>query len=134
MIGTVIKTTGSYYWVLDERGETKQCRLKGNLRLRDYKITNPVVVGDRVKYTADGDECMIEDIEERSNYIVRRSVKLSKQIHIIAANIDQAILMITLSDPKTYLEFVDRYLVTAGAYHIPAVLLFNKVPSFCQLY
>ena len=131
MIGTVTKTTGSYYWVLDEKGETRQCRLKGNLRLRDYKFTNPVVVGDRVKFSSsEGDECMIEDIEERKNYIVRRSVKLSKQIHIIASNIDQAILMVTLSDPKTYLEFIDRYLVTAGAYHIPVVILFNKVDNY----
>lgn len=131
MKGTITKTTGSFYWARDLEGKVYQCRLKGNLRLRDYKFTNPVVVGDVVTFSDNGKgEYSIEDIDERRNYIVRRSIKLSKQIHIIASNIDQAVLMVTLSHPKTYLEFVDRYLVTAGAYHIPAILLFNKTDLY----
>lgn len=127
MKGTVTKTTGSFYWVRDDKNIIYECRLRGNLRLKDYKFTNPVVVGDSVIFEKSGEsDYLIQSIEKRKNYIVRRSVKLSKQIHIIASNIDQAVLMITIAEPKTYLEFVDRYLVTAEAYHIPAVLLFNK--------
>jgi len=131
MKATVTKTTGSYYWVRDDEGKTFKCRLKGNLRLKDYKFTNPIVVGDRVSINLSGNEdFIIQDVDKRKNYIVRRSVKLSKQIHIIASNIDQAALMVTISQPKTHLEFVDRYLVTADAYHIPAILLFNKADLY----
>lgn len=133
MNGVVVKTTGSFYRVRDPEGNFYECRLKGNLRLRDYKFTNPVVVGDKVSFNIRGaDEYVISDLEERKNYIVRRSINLSKQIHIIAANIDQAVLMITLKNPKTYLEFIDRYLVTAEAYHIPSILLFNKTDIYSE--
>ena len=127
MKATVTKTTGSFYWVMDDDGKIFGCRLRGNIRLKDYKFTNPVVVGDRVSIALSGEEdYMIQSVDERKNYIVRRSVKLSKQIHIIASNIDQAVLMATISHPKTHLEFIDRYLVTAEAYHIPSLILFNK--------
>jgi ribosome biogenesis GTPase len=125
--GRVIKTTGSFYAVQNEQG-IFNCRLKGNIRLKNYKFTNPVVVGDIVDFHKTEDkEGIIESIHERKNYIVRKSVNLSKQAHILAANIDLAILMATLSEPKTYPEFIDRYLVTAEAYHIPAAIIFNKV-------
>lgn len=131
MKGLVIKTTGPIYSVRDDQGKIYQCRLKGNLRLRDYEFTNPIVVGDVVTFEFTGhQDYSISDLDERKNYIVRRSIKLSKQIHIIAANIDQAVLMITLSHPKTYTEFIDRYLVTSGAYHIPTILLFNKIDLY----
>lgn len=125
--GRVIKATGSFYAVQNEQG-IFNCRLKGNIRLKNYKFTNPVVVGDIVDFHKTEDkEGIIESIHERKNYIVRKSVNLSKQAHILAANIDLAILMATLSEPKTYPEFIDRYLVTAEAYHIPAAIIFNKV-------
>ena len=125
--GRVIKSTGSFYAVQNEQG-IFNCRLKGNIRLKNYKFTNPVVVGDIVDFHKTEDkEGIIESIHERKNYIVRKSVNLSKQAHILAANIDLAILMATLSEPKTYPEFIDRYLVTAEAYHIPAAIIFNKV-------
>lgn len=125
--GRVIKSTGSFYAVQNEQG-IFNCRLKGNIRLKNYKFTNPVVVGDIVDFHKTEDkEGIIESIHERKNYIVRKSVNLSKQAHILAANIDLAILMVTLSEPKTYPEFIDRYLVTAEAYHIPAAIIFNKV-------
>ena len=131
MKGLVIKTTGPIYSVRDEQGKIYQCRLKGNLRLRDYEFTNPIVVGDIVTFELTGNQdYSISDLDDRKNYIVRKSIKLSKQIHIMAANIDQAVLMITLSHPKTYAEFIDRYLVTSGAYHIPAILLFNKIDLY----
>ncbi len=133
MKGTVIKTTGSFYWVKDSDKNILECRLKGNLRLKDYKFTNPVVVGDKVNIeeSSSGD-WLISGIEERRNYIVRRSINLSKQMHIIASNIDQAVLMATISHPKTYLEFIDRYLVTAEAYHIPSVIIFNKTDLYSE--
>lgn len=125
--GRVIKSTGSFYAVQNEQG-IFNCRLKGNIRLKNYKFTNPVVVGDIVDFHKTEDkEGIIESIHERKNYIVRKSVNLSKQAHILAANIDLAILMVTLSEPKIYPEFIDRYLVTAEAYHIPAAIIFNKV-------
>lgn len=131
MKGLVIKTTGPIYSVRDDQGRLYQCRLKGNLRLRDFEFTNPIVVGDIVTFELTGNQdYSISDLDERKNYIVRRSIKLSKQIHIIAANIDQAVLMVTLSHPKTYAEFIDRYLVTSGAYHIPTILLFNKTDLY----
>lgn len=129
--GRVIKSTGSQYWVKDESGEVHVCTLKGNIRLRDYKFTNPVVVGDEVKFLATTfGEGVIEGVHKRKNYLIRRSIKLSKQSHIIASNIDQAILVVTLSHPKTHLEFIDRYLVSAGAYHIPAILVINKMDLY----
>jgi ribosome biogenesis GTPase len=106
--------------------------MKGNIRLKEFNSTNPAVVGDRVTFSIpDKDnEGIIEAIHDRHNYIIRRSIKLSSQKHIIAANIDQAVLVVTLSHPKTYAEFIDRYLVTAEAYHIPAILVFNKIDLY----
>lgn len=115
----------------DEHGEFQNCRIKGKFRLQGIKSTNPVAVGDRVHFSLEtiGDETVgnIEAIEPRKNYIVRKSVNLSKQTHIIAANIDQVFLLVTLEKPRTYPAFIDRFLATAEAYAIPCVLLFNKI-------
>lgn len=131
MQGTVYKSTGSWYTVKDENGEFQNCRIKGKFRLQGIKSTNPVAVGDRVRFSLEtvGDETVgnIEAIEPRKNYIVRKSVNLSKQTHIIAANIDQVFLLVTLENPRTYPAFIDRFLATAEAYAIPCVLLFNKM-------
>lgn len=128
--GTVLKSTGSWYHVLDDKGRYIDCRIVGKLRLKDIKSTNPVAVGDHVKFTEDEDgKGRIEEIMERHNYIVRRSTNLSKQTHIIAANVDQAFLIITLAEPFTTTGFIDRFLVTAGAYHIPTILIFNKLDA-----
>ena len=134
MHGTVYKSTGSWYTVKTDEGEYFQCRIKGKFRIRGLKSTNPVAVGDQVTFLVEeiGDETVgiISEIGDRKNYIVRKSVKLSKQIHIIAANIDQVFLLITLKEPKTYTIFIDRFLATAEAYDIPAVLLFNKIDIY----
>ena len=131
MQGTVYKSTGSWYTVKDEDGVFQNCRIKGKFRLQGIKSTNPVAVGDRVRFSLEtiGDETVgnIEEIEPRKNYIVRKSVNLSKQTHIIAANIDQVFLLVTLENPRTYPAFIDRFLATAEAYAIPCVLLFNKI-------
>ncbi len=117
-----------------EQGDTYECRIKGKFRIKGIKSTNPVAVGDEVQFEVEtlGDETVgiISEIADRKNYIVRKSVKLSKQIHIIAANIDQVFLLITLKEPKTYTIFIDRFLATAEAYDIPAVLLFNKIDIY----
>ncbi|HAW52232.1 MAG TPA: ribosome small subunit-dependent GTPase A [Flavobacteriales bacterium] len=127
MNGRVFKTTGSFYWIRDEKGEEYTCRLKGNIRLKNYKFTNPAAVGDLVEFTkTTTGEGTIDKILPRKNYIVRKSVNLSKQAHILASNVDQALMIATLAEPKTYPEFIDRFLVTAEAYHIPAVIVFNK--------
>lgn len=128
--GLVLKSTGSWYDVLDENGQHIQCRIIGKLRLKGIKSTNPVAAGDRVEFSIDDDgKGRIDKIEERHNYIIRRSTNLSKQTHIIAANIDQAFLIITLQEPFTTTGFIDRFLVTAGAYHIPTILIFNKLDA-----
>ncbi len=131
MQGTVYKSTGSWYTVKDENGEFQNCRIKGKFRLQGIKSTNPVAVGDKVRFSLEtvGDETVgnIDKIEPRKNYIVRKSVNLSKQTHIIAANIDQVFLLVTLENPRTYPAFIDRFLATAEAYSIPCVLLFNKI-------
>lgn len=125
--GTVFKATGSFYKVRDENGEFHQCRLRGNLRLGENNFTNPVAVGDVVTLVPDKSGIsLIQAVEARRNYMVRKSVKLSSQAQIIASNIDLAILIVTLVRPKTYTAFLDRFLVTAGAYHIPPALVFNK--------
>ena len=131
MKGRVFKSTGSFYWIRDKNGEEYICRLKGNIRLKNYKFTNPAVVGDMVEFskTTIG-EGNIEEILPRKNYIVRKSVNLSKQAHILASNVDQALMIATLAEPKTYPEFIDRFLVTAEAYHIPAVIIFNKTDIY----
>ncbi|MDO6854514.1 ribosome small subunit-dependent GTPase A [Cellulophaga lytica] len=134
MIGTVYKSTGSWYTVKTDDGVFYDCRIKGKFRLKGIKSTNPIAVGDRVSFDLEksGDEtnATITEIKDRKNYIVRKSVNLSKQTHIIAANLDQVFLMITLNNPQTFTSFIDRFLVTAEAYGIPAVLLFNKVDSY----
>ena len=133
MKGTVYKSTGSWYTVKTDNGKFYECRIKGKFRIEGIKSTNPVAVGDRVYFDVQtkGDETIgiIHSIDERDNYIIRRSVKLSKQTHIIAANIDLAFLLVTLNNPVTFTTFIDRFLVTAEAYDIEAVLLFNKVDS-----
>ena len=125
--GLVIRTTGNWYRVLTDGGEAVECRLRGNYRLRGNKQTNPVAVGDHVlcELEADGTG-VIHDVRDRSNYIVRRATKLSKQTHVIAANIDLLCVVATLGLPRTSTGFIDRLLVTAEAYHIPACIIFNK--------
>lgn len=132
--GIVYRSTGSWYWVKTEENTFLDCRLKGKFRLKGIKHTNPVAVGDHVLFSfhQEGDRTtgIIEEILPRENYIVRRSVNLSKQTHIIAANIDQAFLLITLNNPPTFFAFIDRFLVTSQAYQIPVVLLFNKIDTY----
>ena len=125
--GLVIKSTGSSYLVWFEDGQTLECHIKGNFRIRGIRSTNPVAVGDRVAVETlpDGTN-WITDIEERKNYIIRRSTNLSKESHILAANLDRVALIVTLYHPTTSTTFIDRFLATAEAYRVPAVLLFNK--------
>lgn len=125
--GLVIRTTGNWYRVLADGGEAVECRLRGNYRLRGNKQTNPVAVGDHVLFVLEADGTgVIHDVRDRSNYIVRRATKLSKQTHVIAANIDLLCVVATLGLPRTSTGFIDRLLVTAEAYHIPACIIFNK--------
>ena len=129
--GLVIKSTGSWYSVKTESNEVIQCRIKGKFRLKDIKTTNPVTVGDEVKIVIQEDgNGVIQEIEPRKNYIIRKSVNLSKRAHIIAANIDMAFLVITINHPKTYTNFIDRFLVSAEAYNIPVSLIFNKIDLY----
>ncbi|SDQ29174.1 ribosome small subunit-dependent GTPase A [Flagellimonas zhangzhouensis] len=136
MNGTVYKSTGSWYTVKSVEGDFYECRIKGKFRTQNIKSTNPVAVGDHVVFQLEdiGDEtvAVISEIGERKNYIIRKSVKLSKQTHIIAANLDQVFLLITLNNPPTFTAFIDRFLVTAEAYDIPVVLLFNKLDTYSQ--
>lgn len=122
MKGLVIKNTGSWYTVLTDDGSTVDCKIKGNFRLRGIRSTNPIAVGDRVE-TRDG---FITEIEDRRNYIIRKSINLSKQSHIIAANVDQALLVVTVVKPETSTTFIDRFLASAEAYRVPVILVFNK--------
>lgn len=125
--GIVVKSTGSWYSVRMENGERIACRLAGKLRLDKRKTTNPVAVGDRVIFSMDETgSATIQEISKRKNYIIRKSLNLSHQAHILASNIDQAIIIATLVLPRTSTGFIDRFLVTAEAYHIPAVIVFNK--------
>lgn len=136
MTGVVYKSTGSWYHVKDTHGVLIPCRIKGKFRIEGLTSTNPVAVGDVVditlKETQDGQQGIITHIHERKNYIVRKSVNLSKQIHIIAANIDCAFLLVTLHNPPTYPAFIDRFLATAEAYGIETVLLFNKEDTYSE--
>jgi len=120
--GLVIKNTGSWYTVLMDDGLTADCKIKGNFRLRGIRSTNPIAVGDRVE-VKDG---FIIEIEDRRNYIIRKSINLSKQSHILAANVDQALLVVTVSKPETSTTFIDRFLASAEAYRVPVILIFNK--------
>jgi ribosome biogenesis GTPase / thiamine phosphate phosphatase len=130
--GLVVKSTGSWYTVLTENKDTVACKMKGVFRLKASKNTNPVTVGDHVQIERekDGISGVICSIDERKNYIIRKPTNLSKQYHILAANIDQAFLLVTIGFPDTPNEFIDRFLVTAEAYSIPAVLLFNKTDLY----
>ena len=126
MKGLVIKNTGSWYTVLTDEGSTVDCKIKGNFRLKGIRSTNPVAVGDRVVI----DASFITAIEDRRNYIIRKSSNLSKQSHIIAANVDQAFLVVTVELPQTSTTFIDRFLASAEAYRVPVVLVFNKRDLF----
>jgi len=121
--GLVIKNTGSWYTVRTDDGQLLDCKVKGNFRLRGIRSTNPVAVGDRVS-VSEGN--FITEIEDRRNYIIRKSINLSKQSHIIAANVDQTLLVVTVSRPQTSTTFIDRFLASAEAYRVPVVLIFNK--------
>ncbi len=127
MYGLVIKNTGSWYTVLTDDGQTIQSKIKGNFRLKGIRSTNPVAVGDRVELITNQDgSAFIKDICDRRNYIIRKASNLSKQSHILAANVDQAALIITVNYPQTSTTFIDRFLASAEAYNIPVVLIFNK--------
>ena len=134
MTGLVYKSTGSWYTVKSENGDFIECRMKGKFRIKGIKSTNPIAVGDCVDFeleeTSDTVTGTIYNIHERKNYIVRKSVNLSHQMHIIASNIDRVFLLITINNPPTTTNFIDRFLVTAEAYGIETVLVFNKIDSF----
>lgn len=126
--GLVLKTTGSHYRVKMPNGDVVDCTIRGKLRLKGVKTTNPVTVGDFVQVElSDKNSGVITAVNDRKNYIIRKSTNLSRESHIIAANLDQAVLVVTIEFPETQLGFIDRYLVTAEAYSIPAVIVFNKV-------
>jgi len=130
--GIVIKSTGSWYLVKDERGLIVECRIRGKFRNQTIRTTNPLAVGDKVEFLIDEKTQygVINSIEERKNYIIRKSINLSKQAHILAANVDQAVILVTLVKPRTYPEFIDRFLVSAEAYSIPAKIIFNKTDLY----
>jgi len=131
MEGLVIKNTGSWYLVRTNENRNVECKIKGNFRLKDIKSTNPIAVGDRVSIILNEDGTgVITDICDRKNYIIRRSSNLSKQSHIIAANLDQCFLIITIKKPVTSTVFIDRFLMSAEAYRIPVNLLFNKIDIY----
>ena len=136
MKGVVYKSTGSWYTIKSFGGVFFECKIKGKFRIEGIKSTNPIAVGDQVEFEVEtkGDETLgiINKIRPRENYIIRKSVNLSKQTHIIAANVDVAFLLVTLNNPPTFTSFIDRFLVTAQAYQIKAVLLFNKMDSYNQ--
>ena len=123
MQGLVIKNTGSWYTVLTDDGQLLDCKVKGNFRIKGIRSTNPVAVGDRVTV---GEGNWITEIADRRNYIIRKSINLSKQSHILAANVDQAFLVITVCKPETSTTFIDRFLASAEAYRVPVILIFNK--------
>ena len=127
MQGLVIKNTGSWYTVRTDDAQNVDCKIKGNFRLKGIRSTNPVAVGDRVEIVRNQEgTAFITAICDRRNYIIRKSQNLSKQSHIIAANVDQAFLIVTVNYPQTSTIFIDRFLATAEAYSIPTVLVFNK--------
>lgn len=134
MTGTVYKSTGSWYTVKTENGKSFECRIKGKFRLKGIKSTNPIAVGDHVDFELEtkNDEVtgVINKIHDRTNYIIRKSVNLAKQTHIIASNIDQVFLIVTIDNPPTFTSFIDRFLASAEAYSIKTILLFNKIDSY----
>ena len=130
-VGMVIKNTGSWYTVLTDGGSTVDCKIKGNFRLKGIRSTNPVAVGDRVEIIRNQEgTAFITSICDRKNYIIRKSSNLSKQSHIIAANVDQAFLIVTVDYPQTSTTFIDRFLASAEAYNVPVTIIFNKVDLF----
>ncbi len=130
--GIVIRSTGSWYSVEDENGQIFNCRIKGKLRLSGIKATNPVAIGDEVIFEVDEklNQSVINTIVQRKNYIIRKASKLSKQYQIIASNLDLAVILITIKEPVTYTEFIDRFLVTAEAYNIPVLIVINKIDIY----
>ena len=131
MKGLVIKNTGSWYQVKTDDGRFIECKIKGNFRLKDIKSTNPIAVGDRVQIIINqGGTAFINEIEDRKHHIVRRSFNLSKQSHILAANLDQCLLVVTVNYPETSTIFIDRFLASAEAYRVPVKLVFNKVDAY----
>lgn len=138
--GIVIKSTGSWYTVQTENRERFECKIKGNFRIKDIKSTNPIAVGDHVEFRLGEQDIdnenenfgLITNIIQRKNYIIRKSPNLSKQSHIIASNIDQAFLVVTINFPVTTTTFIDRFLVSSEAYRIPCILIFNKVDRYNQ--
>ena len=135
MHGLVIRNTGYSYTVKSDAGEVFDCKVKGNFRIRGIRTTNPVAIGDRVTFTpqeVDGDieqakQGLITELDDRKNYIIRKSTNLSKQSHIIAANVDMCFLIVTIQQPETPLQFIDRFLASAEAYSVPVTLVFNKI-------
>ena len=133
MKGVVVKSTGSWYLVRDAEGKLHRARLRGKFKLKGMKVSNPLAVGDRVEFdveTTGEDTAVIHKIEERENYIIRQSTHKTAFSHIIAANLDQALLIVTLVSPRTSFGFIDRFLVTAEAYDIPTILVFNKTDLY----
>ncbi len=131
MKGLVIKNTGSWYLVKTEDGRTIECKIKGNFRLKGIRSTNPIAVGDHVSIITNNEgTAFISEIEDRKNYIIRRASNLSKQSHILAANLDQCMLIVTINYPETSTIFIDRFLATAEAYRIPVSLVFNKTDRY----
>lgn len=134
MTGIIYKSTGSWYTVKTNLGAFYECRIKGKFRIKDIKSTNPIAVGDVVDFELetvnDQTTGIIHKIHDRKNYIIRKSVNLSKQTHIIASNIDQVFLLITIDNPPTLTSFIDRFLVTTQAYSIKTILLFNKIDAY----
>ena len=125
-----MKSTGSWYSERMESGDVLDCRIKGKFRMKGIKTTNPVAVGDVVEVEVNPDGAVINRIEDRKNYIIRKSTNLSKEAHIIAANVDQAVLVVTVNHPVTSTVFIDRFLASVEAYRIPAILVFNKIDLY----
>ena len=135
MKGIVTKSTGSWYTVVTEDEQQWECRIIGKFRIQGIKSTNPVAVGDRVEIEVEDAEtkkALLTKLYDRDNYIIRKSINLSKQTQILAANIDQAFLVVTFAKPRTSFGFIDRFLVSAEAYHIPTILIFNKIDIYDQ--
>lgn len=131
--GLVIKNTGSWYQVKTDEGQLVDCKIKGNFRLKGIRSTNPVAVGDRVQIAINAEgTAFITEIEDRKNYIIRKASNLSKQSHIIAANLDQCMLVVTVNYPETSTTFIDRFLASAEAYRVPVTLVFNKVDRYTE--
>lgn len=133
MRGLVIRNTGSWYLVRTDEGKDIECKIKGNFRLKGIRSTNPIAVGDRVRILANPEgTAYITEIEDRKNYLVRKASNLSKQSHILAANLDQCMLIVTVNYPETSTTFIDRFLASAEAYRIPVKIIFNKIDAYNQ--